>query len=74
MQSAFFKTRARKIQVTKSAFGITRALAVAAGATGLGAGSFYLGADKILESPQYAYAATQRTGRVLITLTACIDE
>ena len=73
-QAAPYGSKARNVHVTKSAFGSTRIAVAAAAATGLGAGSFFLTPDGIKGGAGYTYAATVRTGRVLTTLTACIDE
>ena len=74
IQSAFFGTKGRNIHVTRSAVGGTRLAAATAGVTGLGVGSFFLTPDGIKGSAEYTYDATARTGRVLTTLTTCIDE
>ena len=73
-QSVRYFTEARNIYVKKSGFGGTRLTVVAAAATGLGAGSFFLTPDGIMGSAEYTYFATARTGRVLTTLAACINE
>ena len=73
-QSARYGTKAGKLHVKQSVFGGSRLAIAAAAATGLGAGSFFLTPDGIKGGAEYTYLATARTGRVLTTLTACIDE
>ena len=74
IQSVFYGTEARNVHIKKSALGSTRLVVAAAAASGLGAGSFFLTPDGIKGGAEYTYLATARTGRVLTTLTACIDE
>lgn len=74
VQNVSYGTTARELRVTKSVIGSTRLAVAAAAVTGLGAGSFFLTPDGIKGGVGYTYAATVRTGRVLSTLTTCIDE
>lgn len=70
LQSAAYRTKARKSHISKSSGRIVGLAAV----TGLVAGTGLLLPENPQEKVRHAVAAAQRTGRVLVTLAQCIEE
>ena len=68
--AAFYSTTSKRVHMVKTS---TRGIALST-AAGLGAGSIFYLPENSQQKVQHAYAATQRTGRVLTTLATCINE
>ena len=69
--TAPYSVKTRRISTIKSS--TTRSIIVIAGAA-LGTGLLVFSPENPREKIDHAYAAAQRTGRVLTTLTSCINE